>query len=385
MWVWVVNVDQSSMIKVLVISNYRETQSVRPEAELFIGLKKAGIEVEIMTYGDAEYVARFRSAGIRVISFHPEKKWDKAAVKRIREELIAGKHDILHLFNSKAILNGIRAAQGLPVKVVLYRGYTGNVHWYDPTAWLKYLHPRTDMIWCISPAIEAHFSRQLFFDKKKAVTIPKGHSPDWYAHIDPIDLTAFGVPAGSFAVSCMANVRPFKGMAYLLEATRQLPPDAKVYWLLIGKGMDAGKNRQCIDDNPNSQKIKVLGYRQDALRIVAACNAHVLSSVRGEAMTKAVVEAMSLGVAPIITDIPGNRGLVLHGQCGLVVPPKDPAALSAAVLSLYHDRERCREYGQRAKEHIARHFHIRDTIVEMKKLYEGLVGEGKLSNYTTCN
>ncbi|HHM21025.1 MAG TPA: glycosyltransferase family 1 protein, partial [Bacteroidetes bacterium] len=82
-------------MKILVISNYRETASVRPEAELFLGLKKSGVEVDIMTYGDAQYVEKFKSAGIRVIDFHPEKKLDKKEIKRIREELIEARPDIL--------------------------------------------------------------------------------------------------------------------------------------------------------------------------------------------------------------------------------------------------------------------------------------------------
>ena len=45
--------------KILVISNYRSTIGVRPEAEIFIGLARLGFDVEIMTYGDAEYVSTF--------------------------------------------------------------------------------------------------------------------------------------------------------------------------------------------------------------------------------------------------------------------------------------------------------------------------------------
>lgn len=52
--------------------------------------------------------------------------------------------------------------------------------------------------------------------------------------------------------------------------------------------------------------------------MVKASDAFVLSSLYGEATTKAVIEAMSLGICPLITDIPGNKGLVIHEECGLV-------------------------------------------------------------------
>jgi glycosyltransferase involved in cell wall biosynthesis len=364
-------------IKVLVISNYRETASVRPEAEMFIGLQKGGVDITVMTYGEAEYAEKFRAAGVRVINFHPEKEFDKRAVKFIREELTAGGYDVLHLFNSKAIINGIRAAKRLPVKVVLYRGFTGNVHWYDPAAYLKFLHPRVDKIVCLTPSVEAHFHRQLFFDKTKTAVIRKGHSPEWYASLQPADLTRLQIPENAFVVTCVANDRPIKGVPYFIRATYFLPPELPVHFVLIGKNTDAGKNKRLMEASPNKEKIHALGYRKDAQNIVAASHVLVLPSVKGEAMTKAVVEAMSLGVTPVITDTSGNQGLVLNEQCGLVVPPRNSAAIAAAILRLYNNLALCASLGAEAKKHIETHFHIRDTILKTKKLYEDSTGKRK--------
>src|SRR5687767_7704636 len=127
-------------IKVLVISNYTDYHSTRPEASIFLGLAKLGFEISIMTYASSKHVADFEKAGIRVIDFHPEKKFDKAEITRIREFIVQEQIQILHLFNGPSIINGLTAAEHLPVKVVLYRGYCGHIHWYDPTAYLKYLN-----------------------------------------------------------------------------------------------------------------------------------------------------------------------------------------------------------------------------------------------------
>ncbi|MBL7793076.1 MAG: hypothetical protein JNK77_12170, partial [Saprospiraceae bacterium] len=81
-------------IKVLVISSYDDAfNAVRPEGELFIGLHRDGVEVEMMTQGNAEYAGRFREAGLKVYDFHPKKTWDPAAVRYIRRILQEGKHD----------------------------------------------------------------------------------------------------------------------------------------------------------------------------------------------------------------------------------------------------------------------------------------------------
>ncbi|MCB9337349.1 MAG: glycosyltransferase family 4 protein [Lewinellaceae bacterium] len=362
-------------IKVLVISNYRETASVRPEAELFIGLKKAGLDIEIMTYGDAWYVEKFRAAGIKVIDFHPQKKLDKAEIRRIRETLVHGGHHILHLFNSKAIINGIQAAKGLPVKVVLYRGYAGNIHWYDPTAYFKYLHPRVDKITCIAEAIEDYLKGQLFFKKEKAVTIHKGHDLSWYQNIKPLDLSGFNIPENAFVATCVANARPMKGIPYLIQSSYYLPPELPIYYILVGKNLNVGKAAILVKNSPHKDKIYFTEYRNDALHIVAASDVFVLSSIYGEATTKAVIEAMSLGKTPVITDIPGNRGLVVNEQCGLVVPPRNPKGIADAILKLYHHRDLCKKYGVEARKHIMEHFNIRNTVEKTRQLYEQMVSK----------
>lgn len=111
-------------IKILVISNWNHFVATRPEAEEFLALDRKEFEVTVMTYKGSVYADIFEQRGYRVIDFQPESKFDRRGIAFIRNELIAGKYDILQLFTSKAITAGIFAARGLPVKVVLYRGYT---------------------------------------------------------------------------------------------------------------------------------------------------------------------------------------------------------------------------------------------------------------------
>ncbi len=361
--------------KVLVISNYRDTIGVRPEAELFIRIQQAGVLVTIMTFPDAPYAARFRAAGIRVIPFHPTKKFDLRAIRTIRQELIDGRYDYLHLFNGPVIRNGLPAAVGLPVKVILYRGYTGHIHWLDPTAYLKYLHPRVDRIICIAPAITELFRRQPTFRADKAVTIPKGHDPAWYQDVLPnraLIRETWQVPDEAFLVVCVANNRRMKGIPVLLEATHALPAARPIHFLLIGHKMDHPTQRKAVEESPFRDRIHLAGFRTDALSLLAAADAFVLPSLYGEATTKALLEAMSLGVPPIITDIPGNRGVVSDGETGRVVPPGDAAALAAAIWQLENNRALARRWGQAARDSVRKDFHIQRTEKALLSLYKEL-------------
>lgn len=361
-------------IKILVISNYNDRVTARPEAEWFIALKKTGFDVEVMTKGDTYYAGRFREEGIRVIDYKPPSKYSREAIHRIRQELKNGGHQIMHLFNNPAIINGIFAAWSMPVKICLYRGYTGNINWWNPLDYLKFLSPRVDKIFCLAQSIEELLHRQLFFKKSKAVTVNKGHRVEWYEGTRPLDIhKEFGIPKGAFVGVNVANTRRMKGIKYLAQATHDLKKEDNIYLLMVGRGLDTPEVKKIMATSPIKDNVIFTGFRTDALSIVKACDTFVNSSIKGEATTKAIIEAMCLETAPIITDIPGNRNLVLHEKQGIVVPKANPKALAAALLKMKSDPEKCRFYGKAAKQQIAENFSVERTVANATKVYKDLL------------
>ncbi len=137
--------------------------------------------------------------------------------------------------------------------------------------------------------------------------------------------------------------------------------------------MDVPEFKQLIAGSKISQNIHVLGFRPDVLNIVKSCNAFVLPSIKGEAITKAVIESMCLGIPPVITDIEGNRGLVENGRTGLVIPSKNPTAIANAMLKLYYHQHLCKTLGSAARAHIAHHLNINNTVTKFANLYTELV------------
>lgn len=359
-------------LKILVISNYNDPIVTRPEAEIFIGLKKLGLDVEIITPGDSEYAQKFREAGIKVYGKLISKKYNKEEIEFIRDILVEGRHQILQLFNGAAIVNGIQAAKGVDVKVVLYRGFSGHIHWWDPSSYTKFLHPRADKIICNSIGVEEIFKRQKFFDADKAVTINKGHSLEWYADVKPFSREELGIEKESLAIACVANNRPMKGVRYLMDAVTKLSAAMPFDLFLIGKGLDSKDFKTIIAGSPNEKKVHFMGFRQDALRIVSACDVFALASVKGESITKAALEAMSLAVAPVISDIAGNRELVVNGENGFVFRSRDSQALADALLKLEADRNLTKRMGEKSRERIATVLSNDATVKKYKALYEEL-------------
>ncbi len=345
---------------------------MRPEAELFIGLKKQGYEVHIMTAGSSFYIDRFKSEGLTVVDFHPTKRFDRTEIQFIRNYIEEQEIDIVHLFNGMAIVNGIQAAKKTKAKIVLYRGFAGHINWYDPSAYFKYLHPAVDRIMCNSIGVKNYLDRQLLWRKYKAVCINKGHDLKWYDEIPAFDLNKLGFKTDSLKLVCVANNRPMKGISYLLKAFNFIPADRNIDLLLIGKDLDIPEHLEIIKDNPLRNRIHFLGFREDALSIVRSCDVFVLPSLWGESITKAVIESMALKTCPIITDIPGNVELVDDGENGLVVPKASAEALAEAILKIYLQPEKRSMFAERSYNRIGGKLNISNTISKVDALYKSL-------------
>ena len=363
-----------SAIRVLCISSHLDTlTNVRPEAEWFIGLQRSGMQMTVLTEDNSIYADQMRAAGIEVVHMAIRRKYEWAVIRKIRQTLQAGDHQIMHLFSNKAISNGLVAAIGLAVKVVTYRGQTGNISRRDPTCYLTHLNPRVARITCVADAVRTDLIAN-GVNPDKVVTIYKGHDLEWYENTQAENLAAFGIDEQAFTVACVANNRPRKGVPVLIEAARHLPADSRLHFLLIGKGMTSKEISDQVAAGPLSDHFHLVGFRDDVLGLVAACQASVLPATKREGLPKTVIESMALGVVPVVTRTGGSTELVLDGQTGLAVAPDDPRALATALQSLADDPERAHAMGIRARERLASHFNVEQGVEAHIKLYRELAG-----------
>jgi glycosyltransferase involved in cell wall biosynthesis len=327
-----------------------------------------------MTTDGSPFTKEMKEAGVRIIDFQVSRKFQKEAISRIRQELIEGQYDILHLYNNKAIVNGIMAARGLPVKVVTYRGYTGNIEWWNPIAYFQHLSPGVDMITCVSPAVKEVFNRLPFFRSSKAVVVSKGHEASWYENIKGANLQSlFNIPENALVVGIVANARKMKGMKYLVEAIRLLPDGLGLHFLFIGRGLEEACNAKMLKESHYANDITFAGYRSDVLELLSSCDISLLPSVKGEGLSKVLLESMFLGLPTIMTNIAGNRHLAIHGKTAWVVPPKSPAAIAEALKIFASDSELRKALGVAGKGYVSSNFSAHKSSVALDKAYRDLL------------
>jgi len=356
---------------ILVISNFSASvNSIRPEAEIFIKLSQQGFRVFVMTPADSFYAEKCRQNGIEIIDYRAKRKWDLHAIKLIRSVVKRESIHVVQAFNGKGISNAAMALIGLKCKLVAYRGYSGNIHWYDPTCYIHYLHPRVDVMICLAESI-----RQLFLKngmpRKKPITIHKGHDPSWYADVQKADLQDLDIPNDALKCAFVANNRiRMKGVLDLMDALFKLPAQSNVHLLMIGRGLDQPEVLEKINDLKLQKQVHFIGFSENANAIVKACDLSISVSVYGEATQKAMIEAMFMAKAAIMSDIPGNRGMLIDGEGGFVVKAGDADSIANALEDFWlmspEDRQ---QMGQSAQRHIHSFLNHQKTVKEYAELY----------------
>jgi glycosyltransferase involved in cell wall biosynthesis len=114
------------------------------------------------------------------------------------------------------------------------------------------------------------------------------------------------------------------------------------------------------------------GQRDDMVEVWRDAAIGLLPSYR-EGMPKSLLEAAACGRPLVATDVPGCRALVTPGVDGLLVPPRDPAALAAALETLARDPLQRRRLGAAARESIAARFSDAEIRRQIADLYREML------------
>ena len=325
--------------------------------------------------GEAQAARRelVANAGIPWHALRLESKVSLSGVRSVRSVVRAFRPDIIHSFTGRALSTALFAAYGTRTRHVAYRGTAGHLSRWDPSSWITFLNPRVRMIVCVSEAVRSYLL-SVGVAPERTRTIYKGHACAWYASSQKPSLAPFGMPFDAFPVGYAANMRPDKGADVLLEAQRLLPATSPLHVLMIGEVRDPAV-RALAQEPLIAERAHFTGYRPDAAQLLGACRVTVMPSREREGFPKAVLEGMAQGVCPVVSRVGGMPELVIHEQCGLLVPPGDAAALMQALDRLAQDRELCSRLGARAKERIEKDFTITATIAAHIELYSELMRE----------
>jgi glycosyltransferase involved in cell wall biosynthesis len=166
-----------------------------------------------------------------------------------------------------------------------------------------------------------------------------------------------------------------KGYGYFLQAAKSLLSKRDdLIFVIAGKGkLEADLKNQARELGIETS-VRFLGFIEDLDPFIKGCDLFVLASIF-EGMPNVVMEAMALGKPVIATDVNGVRELMHNGVTGLIVPPRDPAALVTAIRSIIDDPARLAAFGNAGMARVRELFTIPAMVTNLERFLRGKLDE----------
>lgn len=350
--------------------NQFNTGSVHQMFQAAAGLRERGHDVTIVSKPDAVLEAKARDHDVRFHGFPFRHQFDFATVRALRRLIREERPDVIHVHKGVSHALALAAIWRDPVGAfVVNRGVSFPLDLWNRA---KYRTRRVDRVVTVC--------RQI-----KDVIVASGRLPDEkvevvYAgtdvtHFDPAkwDPRAFrreqNIPDDRFVIA-QVGVRDWKGWKELIGSVSEVAPQhPRVHLLLIGCRGEEEKN-EVRAYAAGRDFVTPIEYRTDMPNVFASCDLVVDASWAGTGITGTIREAMAMEKPVIATDAGGNRELVSSPSVGWLIPMKDRAALTNAILDVLRDPLRT---ARAARQHVIDGFSKELRITRLEALYSEIV------------
>jgi L-malate glycosyltransferase len=188
-----------------------------------------------------------------------------------------------------------------------------------------------------------------------------------------------GIPEGAPIVAMLSRLSRMKGVEDFLDAAATVASRFEhVRFLVIGDNInpDGSAYRRELEARAAqlglASRVIFTGFRLDVPRLLSAVAVSVLPSL-SEGLSNTILESMAAGAPVVATRVGGSAEALEDGVDGLLVPPRDPAALSRAIVWVLEHPEEARALGRRARARVAEEFSLARMIRETECLYTRLL------------
>ncbi len=198
-----------------------------------------------------------------------------------------------------------------------------------------------------------------------------------------------GLPAGAPIVAALSRLQPMKGLEDFLEASALVArrvPSAR--FLVVGDNHVARDGvvvpeveyRRRLEARARglgiAERVVFAGLRRDVPEVLAEVSVSVLPSL-SEGLSNVLLESMAAGVPVVATRVGGNPEVVDDGRTGLLVPPREPAALAGAICTILENSRLADGFGAAGRRRVTEHFSNERMTGETERLYLGLLATAR--------
>jgi glycosyltransferase involved in cell wall biosynthesis len=238
-------------------------------------------------------------------------------------------------------------------------------------SWTSRFLPQV-IVCCAESARAVHAERG--YDRTKMVVIPNGYD---LTRFDAAPgrrgqmRAAFGFHDDDIVVGIIGRYDPLKDYKNFVDAAAVVASgNAHVKFLMVGRGVDPENDelRRWLAEGKLAQKVVLAGERDDIPDCLAAMDLFCLSSAK-EGFPNVVCEAMAMKVPCVVTDAGDAAAIV--ADTGIVVRPRDPAALAAALQKMAEKgaAERAR-LGRQSRLRVEQNYSMEIAAARFEAVYD---------------
>jgi glycosyltransferase involved in cell wall biosynthesis len=357
--------------------NQFNTGSVHQMFQAASGLRERGHDVTIVSRPDPVLAARAAEAGVHFHGLPFRHQFDLGTIRSLRRLIRDQRPDVIHVHKGIAHALAMAATWRHPVGAfVVNRGVSFPLDVWNRG---KYRTSRVDRVVTVCRQIKDVIVSSGRLPPEKVQVIYAGTDVNLF---DPSkwDPRAFrrekGVTDDRFVIA-QVGVRDWKGWKELIDSVSDVAPrHPSVHLLLIGCRGEPEKQEVMAYARQAgvADRVTPVEYRTDMPNVFASCDLVVDASWAGTGITGTIREAMAMQKPVIATNAGGNEELVSSPRVGWLIPMKNRAALTGAILEVIEDPARAAEVGRAAREHVVQGFSKELRITRLETLYRQILG-----------
>ena len=198
------------------------------------------------------------------------------------------------------------------------------------------MYPRADHVVALSKGVAEDLAALVPRTRERVTVIHNAGVEECVREMARAGLSPDERPGGPLVVAC-GRLKPLKGFAHLIDALAEVRKSTPAHLWIVGEGEQRAALEKQIERRGLSGCVRLLGFRRNPYRYMAAADVFVLSSLF-EGFGNVIVEAMACGAPVVATDCPyGPREIISDGEDGLLVEPASAASLARGILRVLTD------------------------------------------------
>ncbi len=334
--------------------------------DLACGLRDEGVEASIGSPSPSVLKDRAESAGLQHVAVQKNGLIDRPAISLLSGLLRSGTVDLVHAHNGRTMLSA-----AIAVTLARKGCAVATQHFLEPDHAGR-RGPKAVIYHAAHGWVSRRLSCYIAISEAVRDAMLKRHeAPPDRIHVvqngmPPIDATAlstpaearrfFNVPEDNLLIVCAARLEKEKDIGTLIAAVSEVKTTfPNISCLIAGTGSLEEELTAEIERRSLEQTVRLLGFRNDVLSLIGACDLFVLPSL-AEPFGLVLLEAMALRKPVIATNAGGPREIVVDGETGLLTPPANASAMAAAIRTLISDRGSIESMGARGYDRFQESF-----------------------------